>query len=150
MIYASTSRITSVIYSISIIARCASAYRALFFRSPRLPFIYQKRFEQMCLEEAPNANGDIYILFLFFILLLKIPYLKIEENFVLSCEALFFGIYYIKNQLFIHRTIFVQNRTIRTKVHKITFCTEYLDFVPKSTKIRTELTFYYSAVKQRQ
>lgn len=65
----------------------------------------------MCMGEASNANGDIYILFLFFILFLKIPYLKIEENFVLSCEALFFGIYYINNQLFIHRTIFVQKCT---------------------------------------
>ena len=62
------------------------------------------------------------------------------ENFVLSCRHPFFGIYYIINQIFKHRTIFVQKRTTRTKTHKNAFCTEYEDFVLKSTLFRTPLT----------
>lgn len=84
-------------------------YRAFFFRSPRLPFIHQERFEQMCRgRDAKRRQGDIYIFFYFSFL--KIPYLKIRENFVLSCRHPFFGIYYIINQIFKHRTIFVQKR----------------------------------------
>ena len=111
-----------------------------FFRSPRLPFIHQERFEQMCRgRDAKRRQGDIYIFFIF-LSFLKIPYLKIRENFVLSCRHPFFGIYYIINQIFKHRTIFVQKRTIRTKTHKNAFCTEYEDFVLKSTLFRTPLT----------
>lgn len=115
-------------------------YRAFFFRSPRLPFIHQERFEQMCRGRGAKCRqGDIYIFFIF-LSFLKIPYLKIRENFVLSCRHPFFGIYYIINQIFKHRTIFVQKRTIRTKTHKNAFCTEYEDFVLKSTLFRTPLT----------
>lgn len=60
--------------------------------------------------------------------------------FVLSCRHLFFFIYYIKNQIFTHCTIFVQKRTIRTKRHKNAFCTQNNDFVPKSTSFCTGLT----------
>ena len=69
-------------------------YRAFFFRSPRLPFIHQERFEQMCRGRGAKCRqGDIYIFFIF-LSFLKIPYLKIRENFVLSCRHPFFGIYY--------------------------------------------------------
>lgn len=91
-----------------------------------------------------NAEKDIYILFLFFISFLKIPYLKIVENFVLLCRTYIFSIYYINNQVFIHCTIFAQNRTIRTKVHKIEFCTENNNIVLKSTAFRTKLISLYS------
>ena len=115
-------------------------YRAFFFRSPRLPFIHQERFEQMCRGRgAKRRQGDIYIFFIF-LSFLKIPYLKIRENFVLSCRHLFFFIYYIKNQIFTHCTIFVQKRTTRTKTHKNAFCTQNNDFVPKSTSFCTGLT----------
>ena len=115
-------------------------YRAFFFRSPRLPFIHQERFEQMCRGRGAKCRqGDIYIFFIF-LSFLKIPYLKIVENFVLSCKPCIFVIYYINNQIFIRCTIFVRNRTIRTKVHKILFCTEHYNFVLKSTAFCTEIT----------
>ena len=78
--------------------------------------------------------------FFIFLSFLKIPYLKIRENFVLSCRHPFFGIYYIINQIFKHRTIFVQKRTTRTKTHKNAFCTKSKDFVLKGTLFRTPLT----------
>nr|DAE03460.1 MAG TPA: hypothetical protein [Siphoviridae sp. ctTXt1]DAJ26431.1 MAG TPA: hypothetical protein [Caudoviricetes sp.] len=59
---------------------------------------------------------------------------------MLSCKPCIFVIYYINNQIFIRCTIFVRNRTIRTKVHKILFCTEHYNFVLKSTAFCTEIT----------
>lgn len=100
----------------------------------------------MCGLEVSAAERGTYILFLFILSFLKIPYPKTRKKIVLSCEKPFFGIYYINNQRFIHCTIFVQNRTIRTKVHKIAFCTENIDFVPESTAFCTGITVYISAL----
>nr|DAO02688.1 MAG TPA: hypothetical protein [Caudoviricetes sp.] len=75
-------------------------------------------------EKHADSRQGQYIYFLLFFLFVKIPYIKIGNYFVLSCGVLFFHIYYIINQIFKHCTIFVQNRTIRTFMHEIAFCTQ--------------------------
>lgn len=100
----------------------------------------------MCGMRVSAEDRGTYILFLFILSFLKIPYPKTRKKIVLSCRQPFFGIYYINNQIFIHCTIFVQNRTIRTKLHKIAFCTENKEFVPKSTAFCTEITIYISVL----
>ncbi len=66
---------------------------------------------------------EAYIFFFLFILFAKIPYIKMDIKFVLSCRPSFFVIYYTINQIFKHCTIFARFCTICTKVYKNAFCT---------------------------
>lgn len=134
------SRDISVIYAIVLFPGALQRTGFSFSAPLASPSFYQKTFWTNVHGKARNVEKGIYILFLFFISFLKIPYLKIVENFVLSCKPCIFVIYYINNQIFIRCTIFVRNRTIRTKVHKILFCTEHYNFVLKSTAFCTEIT----------
>ena len=132
------SRDISVIYAIVLFPGALQRTGFSFFAPLSSPSFYQKRFGQTCMGRRETLKrAYIYIIFISF---LKIPYLKIVENFVLSCKPCIFVIYYINNQIFIRCTIFVRNRTIRTKVHKILFCTEHYNFVLKSTAFCTEIT----------
>lgn len=65
-----------------------------------------------------------YIYFLLFFSFTKIPYIKTENNFVLSYEQPIFYIYYIINQIIKHCTLFAQKRTICTFLYKNAFCTQ--------------------------
>lgn len=86
------SRDISVIYAIVLFPGALQRTRVFFFRSPRLPFILSKTFWTNVHGKARNVEKGIYILFLFFISFLKIPYLKIVENFVLRAMPCIFVI----------------------------------------------------------
>lgn len=65
----------------------------------------------------------LYIIFIIFSFY-KNTLRKNRDNFVLSYEACIFAIYYIINQIFKHCTIFAQNRTNGTFLHKMPLCTQ--------------------------
>lgn len=81
------------------------------------------------MAKKQTERKGAYIYFLLFFSFIKIPYVKNDNNFVLSCRPRFFAIYYTEYQIFKHCTIFARNRTFRTKMHKNRFCTQKIDSV---------------------
>lgn len=78
-------------------------------------------------------RGTYYIFFLLFFSFTKKTTHKNDYYFVLLYEIIKSSIYYIKNQINTHCTKFVQNRTFRTNLHKILFCTQWTAIELKST-----------------
>lgn len=89
MIYANASRFISVIYSISIISRCASAHRAFFFIPPRLLLHLITNVLNKCAGGSAGQNQEHIYIFFIFLSSLKIPYPKHDKILCFRADTYF-------------------------------------------------------------